>query len=154
GRCGIPIAATVGTSNHESGRAVDLANYSAVITLMANHGWAHDVPGDDVHFDHNASPDIRGQDTKAFQGLRNRNHPTDQIAADGAYGPQTEARLKMSPATGFATGPTCAANGKLGADVVSVNGPDRAPPQTQVHFSITLKNTGTTDWPATTKLQL
>src|SRR5262249_26205119 len=102
GRCGIAIAATVGTSNHESGRAVDLANYASVITDMANHGWAHDVPGDDVHFDHNASPDIRGQDTKAFQVLWNANNPGDQIAEDGAYGPQTEARLKMSPATGFA----------------------------------------------------
>jgi len=37
---------------------------------------------------------------------------------------------------------------------VSLNGPDQAPPQTQVHYSITLKNTGNVDWPATTKLQL
>src|SRR5512135_1368283 len=79
GRCGIAIAATPGTSNHEGGRAVDLANYSSVITLMANHGWAHDVPGDDVHFDHTASPDVRGEDVKAFQVLWNANHPNDQI---------------------------------------------------------------------------
>jgi uncharacterized protein (TIGR03382 family) len=154
GRCGIAIAATVGTSNHESGRAVDLANYSSEITAMANHGWAHDVPGDDVHFDHTASPDIRGQDTKAFQVLWNANHPNDQIATDGSYGPQTEARLKASPATGFPIGPSCLTAQSFGADVVSVNGPDQAPPQTQVHYSIVLKNTGNVDWPATTKLQL
>ncbi len=152
GRCGIPIAATPGTSNHESGRAVDLANYSGEIGNMANHGWAHDVPGDDVHFDHNASADIRGQDIKAFQVLWNRNHPGDQIATDGSYGPQTESRLRQAPATGFAMGPTCTTG--LAATVVSVDGPDQAPPATQVHFKLTLKNSGQTDWPATTKLQL
>ena len=155
GRCGIAIAATPGTSNHESGRAVDLANYSSVITLMSNHGWAHDVPGDDVHFDHNASGDIRGEDVKAFQVLWNRNHPADQIATDGSYGPQTASRVSQAPATGFAIGPSCNTGGTtLGASVVSVDGPDQAPPQTQVHYTITLKNTGTADWPATTKLQL
>jgi hypothetical protein len=154
GRCGIAIAATPGTSNHESGRAVDLANYSSEISNMSNHGWAHDVPGDDVHFDHNASADIRGQDIKAFQVLWNRNHPNDQIAEDGAYGPQTEARVRQAPATGFAIGPTCAPAGQLAATVVSVDGRDQAPPQTKVHYSLTLKNTGHADWPAATKLQL
>ncbi len=154
GTCGIADAATVGTSNHESGRAVDLANWSSEVTAMANHGWAHDVPGDDVHFDHTASADIRGQDVKAFQVLWNANHPNDQIATDGVYGSQTETRLKESPATGFSIGPSCATTQNFGVDVVSVNGPDQAPPQTQVHYSITLKNTGNVDWPATTKLQL
>ena len=63
GRCGITAAAAVGRSNHESGRAVDLANYSTRVTAMANRGWAHDVAGDPVHFDHLSSPDIRGKDT-------------------------------------------------------------------------------------------
>jgi len=39
------------------------------ITSMANRGWAHDVPGDPVHFDHLSSPDIRGKDVLAFQRL-------------------------------------------------------------------------------------
>jgi uncharacterized protein (TIGR03382 family) len=154
GRCGIPIAATPGTSNHESGRAVDLANYSGEIGNMANHGWAHDVAGDAVHFDHNASPDIRGEDIKAFQVLWNRNNPGDQIAEDGAYGPATESRIRQAPATGFAIGPTCAPAGSLVADVVSVDGPDQAAPASKVHYKLTLKNAGAVDWPATTKLQL
>jgi hypothetical protein len=153
GRCGITAAATVGNSNHEGGRAVDLQNYSTRITAMANRGWAHDVPGDDVHFDHTASVDHRGEDVHAFQVLWNKNHPNDMIAEDGDYGPQTEARLKMSPATGFAVGPSCGA-GALDLDVVSVDGPDRAPPVTQVHYAITVKNTGGATWPATTKLQV
>jgi uncharacterized protein (TIGR03382 family) len=154
GRCGIPIAATPGRSNHESGRAVDLANYSALITPMSNRGWAHDVPGDAVHFDHLASPDIRGRDVLAFQKLWNRNHPGDQIAEDGAYGPNTEARLRQAPSEGFPIGPTCNTMGTRVADVVSVNGPDRVPPRQLVHYAITIKNAGTVAWPATTKLRL
>jgi hypothetical protein len=107
GLCGITAAATPGTSNHEGGRAVDLDNYADRIDAMAAFGWAHDVPGDDVHFDHTASADDRGQDIAAFQTLWNANHPTDVIDEDGEYGPETEARLVQAPATGFATGPSC-----------------------------------------------
>jgi len=120
---------------------------------MSARGWAHDVPGDDVHFDHTASVDHRGEDVHAFQVLWNKNHPGDTIAEDGAYGPMTEARLKMAPATGFAIGPMCGTGPQtLDLDVVSVDGPDRAAPATQVHYAVTVKNTGNTTWPATTKL--
>jgi hypothetical protein len=153
GRCGITAAATVGHSNHEGGRAVDLANYGSRIGAMANRGWAHDVPGDPVHFDHTSSPDNRGQDVLAFQELWNRNHPNDKISTDGSYGPQTEARLKQSPATGFAIGPSCGGF-SLDLDVVSIDGPDLVPPQTKAHYSIVLVNSGQLAWPATTKLQL
>ena len=151
GRCGITAAAHVGSSNHESGRAVDLANYSSVVGTMSNHGWAHDVSGDPVHFDHLASDDIRGEDVLAFQTLWNRNNPGDTISADGAYGPQTEARLKMAPATGFATGATCVQHASA-AQVVAVDGPDKAPPATRAHFMITIENATTSDWPGTATL--
>lgn len=153
GRCGIPIAATPGRSNHESGRALDLQNYSSLITPMANRGWSHDIPGDPVHFDHRASPDIRGRDVLAFQRLWNRNHPNDKIAEDGAYGPSTESRLRQAPGEGFPIGPTCT-TGTRDADVVAVNGPDRVPPNHRVHYAVTIKNSGTVAWPATTKLRL
>lgn len=147
GRCGIAAAATVGHSNHESGRAVDLANWSSVTTSMSANGWKHDVPGDVVHFDHTASVDDRGQDVLAFQKLWNRNHPSDLLSEDGSYGPQTESRLKQSPATGFATGPSCGQHAQV-ANVVSINGPDRAPPETVQHFEFTIENASGTDWPA------
>jgi Synergist-CTERM protein sorting domain-containing protein len=154
GRCGITAAATVGNSNHEGGRAVDLGNYSARISAMAAHGWEHDVPGDVVHFDHTSSPDDRGEDIKAFQVLWNANNAGDQIATDGEYGPQTEARLKASPATGFAIGPSCTDDRSLAADVVSVTGPDQVPPQTVAHYTIIVKNSGMVAWPATTDVEL
>ena len=152
GMCGITAAAAVGTSNHESGRAVDLQNWSARESAMAAHHWAHDVPGDNVHFDHLTSADIRGKDVLAFQRLWNRNHPTDTIAEDGAYGPQTEARLKESPAAGFAKGAICSAVARSAAEVVSVDGPDKIAPNTRNHYRIAITNTTATDWPASTQI--
>jgi hypothetical protein len=104
GRCGITAAADPGSSNHESGRALDVSNYDDWVTIFAAHGWDHSVPGDPVHFDHAASPDIRGADVLAFQRLWNRNAPEDPIDEDGAYGPATEERVKRAPAEGFGIG--------------------------------------------------
>lgn len=154
GRCGITAAATPGRSNHQSGRAVDISNYSSRISAMSAQGWAHDVPGDPVHFDHLASPDIRGMDVKAFQRLWNRNNPADTISEDGAYGPQTETRLNRAPATGFATGAVCGSTRTVGADVVSVLGPDRIAAGGHAAYSITLENTGTIDWPDTARIRV
>lgn len=109
GRCGIPAASEPGQSNHESGRAIDIGNYSAWISILDRHGWKHTVPGDPVHFDHLESPDIRGADVLAFQRLWNRNAPGDRITEDGSYGPMTEARVKRAPAEGFGIGALCAA---------------------------------------------
>jgi len=150
GRCGIARAATPGTSNHESARAVDLANWSSRIGAMARHGWAHDVPGDSVHFDHLSSPDIRGRDVRAFQRLWNRNHPNDRIAVDGDYGRATAARLRRAPAKGFAKGSTC--HTVRVAEVVAVDGADRLAPASVAPFSVTIANGGDVDWPADARL--
>jgi len=154
GRCGISAAATPGRSNHQSGRAVDLANYSSVISSMSSKGWSHNVPGDPVHFEHLSSPDIRGKDVKAFQRLWNRNNPGDQIGEDGAYGPQTEARLKKAPATGFAVGASCgtAASAELTLDVVMIDGPDKLAPGARGRYAITLSNLSGSDWSGDLKL--
>ena len=103
-RCSIPAAASPGRSNHESGRAVDVGNWSLVKSSLERSGWAEDVPGDDAHFEHLSSPDIRGKDVRAFQRLWNRNHPHDRIVEDGLYGPQTASRIAASPSGGFAIG--------------------------------------------------
>ncbi|MDQ3370149.1 MAG: SYNERG-CTERM sorting domain-containing protein [Myxococcota bacterium] len=151
GRCGITAAATPGRSNHEGGRALDIQNYSSVISAMGARGWSHNVPGDPVHFEHLSSPDLRGRDVLAFQRLWNRNTTTDKIAEDGAYGPQTEARLRAAPATGFARGATCGTR-EQAADVVMIEGPDKIAPGTKATYAITLNNAGAADWPASTKL--
>jgi len=151
GRCGIAVAATPGTSNHESGRAIDVSNHAAWIADLGATGWAHDVPGDDVHFDHARSPDLRGTDVLAFQRLWNRNHASTPIDEDGAYGPMTAMALARAPAEGFAIGPSCAIAG-LAAEVERVDAPRTLATGARAHVAITLRNTGTLPWPAGTAL--
>lgn len=147
GRCGIPIAAAPGQSNHESGRALDIGNWSAWVTLLGDHGWAHDVPGDDVHFDHLASPDLRGSDVLAFQRLWNRNQPSMILDEDGRYGPLTAMAIAMAPAEGFARGPSCGPSGyAVGVD--GVVAPRTVASGEVFTVTVTLRNTGTAAWPA------
>ena len=153
GRCGIGAVAPPGRSNHETGRALDVQNYSSLVSALGAKGWSHSVPGDPVHFDHLASPDSRGKDVAAFQRLWNRNNPNDTIATDGAYGPATEARLKQAPATGFSLGPSCGSTNYV-ADVVAVDGPDRVAPLARAAYTVTLENNSQTEWPASAVLHL
>lgn len=151
GRCGITAAATPGSSNHESGRAIDVSNYSAWLSTLADHAWDQTVPGDPVHFDHQQSPDIRGTDVLAFQRLWNRNHPGDAIAEDGDYGPETESRLVASPAEGFPQGPLCAPGG-LAMAIESIDAPRVLAPAERAPVTIVVRNSGSATWPAGTAL--
>lgn len=109
GRCGISLAASPGTSNHETGLAFDTSQYSAWRSLLESHGFRWLGGNDPVHFDYVGAGaiDYRGVDVQAFQILWNRNHPDDLIDEDGAWGPQTEQRMQQSPADGFPIGPDC-----------------------------------------------
>ncbi|MGE3631260.1 MAG: MYXO-CTERM sorting domain-containing protein, partial [Sandaracinaceae bacterium] len=116
GACG--LAATPGRSNHQSGRAVDVGNYSAARSALEAAGCVWLGSSDPVHFDCPGT-DLRNDSVLAFQRLWNRNNPSDRIAEDGLYGPQTEARVSRSPSGGFATSgcapmtctPTCEGDG-------------------------------------------
>jgi hypothetical protein len=108
GLCGITLAASPGTSPHESGLAIDTSEYTAWQSALEAHGWRWHGAGDLVHFDYVAGGvSLPGLSVEAFQRLWNRNHPEDLIDEDGVYGPQTEARLRMSPAEGFPIGAIC-----------------------------------------------
>lgn len=147
GRCGITAAATPGNSNHETGRALDVNNYSSWVGALGDQGWDHSVPGDPVHFDHLGSPDLRGADVLAFQRLWNRNHPGDPLDEDGAYGPATASKLAASPAEGFAIG---ACPGPTGPDFAAAAGgadlPDEATAGERIVVWVELTNTGTATW--------
>lgn len=109
GTCGIALAAKPGASNHETGLALDVQQYNTWKPMLTAHGFQWYGAADAVHFDYvgPGAVNYKGTDVLAFQMLWNKNHPADLIAEDGDYGPQTEARLKQSPADGFAIGPDC-----------------------------------------------
>lgn len=111
GKCGIGLAAKPGNSNHETGLALDIQQYNTWMSTLQNNGFKWFGNSDAVHFDYNGPGAVsyKGMDVKAFQQLWNINNPGDLIDEDGVYGPATEARLKKSPAGGFAKGPNCAA---------------------------------------------
>lgn len=108
GQCGITLAATPGTSPHESGLAIDTSQYAEWQAKLERHGWTWHGAGDLVHFDYTAGGEsIAGTSVLAFQRLWNRNHTDDLIDEDGLYGPQTRARVLQSPAEGFPIGASC-----------------------------------------------
>jgi hypothetical protein len=106
GQCGISLAAQPGTSPHEKGLAIDTSEYSSWRSTLANHGFRWHGAGDVVHFDYTGAGarDLSGLSVRAFQRLWNRNNPSDRISEDGAYGPQTAARLARAPSGGFEQG--------------------------------------------------
>ncbi|MFO0611220.1 MAG: D-alanyl-D-alanine carboxypeptidase family protein [Polyangiaceae bacterium] len=135
GRCGIGLAAKPGNSNHETGLAIDIQESSTWRASLENHGFDWFGSADVPHYDYEAASQ-KGLDVKAFQRLWNRNHPSDTIDEDGAYGPQTEARLKKSPAAGFAKGASCDPDAAAGGDPAPAPAPDPAP-QSCMGFSPT-----------------
>ena len=105
GACGIALAAKPGLSNHEDGMALDTPDYTSWRTTLEASGFHWFGSSDVVHFDHSGGVDARG--VLAFQRLWNKNNPHDKITEDGLFGPQVEARIKITPRAGF-TGPqTC-----------------------------------------------
>lgn len=118
GGCG--LAARPGRSNHQSGRAVDVSNHSSRRGALQSAGCSWLGSRDPVHFDC-AGTDRRSDAVLAFQRLWNVNHPSDRIAEDGSYGPETDARMRRTPAGGFSNGacdctPGCDGTVVLGAD--------------------------------------
>lgn len=115
GSCGIGVAARPGRSQHESGLALDTNGAMPNSLRAQSWSWYCDRTNrgrwngcrDTPHWDYRNGTDLRSAGVKAFQRLWNRANPNDKIAEDGAYGPQTEARLRRSPLAGFSTGTTC-----------------------------------------------
>lgn len=109
GRCGISLAAKPGNSNHETGLAFDTSDYSTWRSALEAQGFKWLGSSDKPHFDYAGAgaKNYKGVDVEAFQRLWNRNNPNDKIDEDGAWGPQTEARMKKAPAQGFPIGAQC-----------------------------------------------
>jgi hypothetical protein len=116
GQCGIQVAAVPGSSNHQSGRAIDTPYYSTWKAPLTARGWTWLGSSDVVHFDHLASPNIASKSILAFQKLWNKNHATDRLDEDGQWGPATSSAMDQSPTTGFAVH-GCATTGKVSGTI-------------------------------------
>lgn len=108
---GCSVAANPGSSNHETGKAIDVSEYAAAATRLQNAGFVYPLQASDpVHFEGSGS-DLRAQSVLAFQRLWNDNHPNDRLDEDGVAGPITLDRLASSPTTGFGTAGRCVRGG-------------------------------------------
>ena len=118
GRCGIGLAASPGTSNHEGAIAIDINDTAGWRASLTNKGFRWLGASDPVHYDFVAggTVDLKGLSVRAFQRLWNRNHPTDMITEDGVYGGGTASRLSQSPVGGFAKGADCTKSADAGVE--------------------------------------
>ena len=97
-----------GTSNHQSGLALDIQDREGWLPYLRRYGW-EPLRNDPPHIDYKGDgcKELRDETILAFQKLWNKNNPNEKIAEDGVYavGGQTEKALNRSPATGFALAP-------------------------------------------------
>jgi N-acetylmuramoyl-L-alanine amidase len=101
---GIPLAARVGTSNHEGGCAVDVDGWETLKPYFLKKGWVHQLDktgSDPVHFERPVGAADRRLGVKAIQLLWNEHNPTDKITVDGDFGPTTESKLLLMPVGGY-----------------------------------------------------
>ncbi len=107
GKCGIGLAARPGKSNHEDGLALDLPDpeNDTWREALEDEDWDWLGGNDRFHFTYNGGgrDDIGEIGIRAFQRLWNKNNPNDLIDVDGGFGPQTRARMNLSPAEGFSS---------------------------------------------------
>lgn len=89
-------------SPHLSGAAVDLAEAASVKSQMKAQEFAWQGSADPVHYTKTDCQDLRSANILAFQKLYNKcNNDGKKIAADGAYGPQTQNAILSSPVDGW-----------------------------------------------------
>lgn len=109
-RCGVQLATPPGESNHEVGRALDIAEEAEWRKTLEAHDFRWLGASDPVHFDFEpkrAPAKKTMLDVLAFQKLWNKNNRKDRIAETGRYDAATEQRLKKAPPAGFPRGPSC-----------------------------------------------
>jgi hypothetical protein len=100
-------AARPGSSRHQAGQAIDVEFHNFWRPHLLAYGWTWPFgEADRPHFEwvENNTPNLMVESVRAFQRLWNRNNPNDRISEDGAWGPQTEARMRQSHAEGFTYG--------------------------------------------------
>jgi hypothetical protein len=120
GRCHIKLAASPGSSNHQSGLAIDIQQPGRWKNRLSRFGFRWMGAKDKWHFDFvgrdpkekaavkRLSEVHAGLDVRAFQRLWNKNHPDESVGESGTFDERTEAALRRAPVGGFPQPITCA----------------------------------------------
>jgi lysozyme family protein len=98
--CGL-VAAKPGTSNHQSGLAIDIEDSHYWADQLETLGWNKLGSFDDMHFDFNGI-NLQALSIKAFQILANKNNYV--LTTDGTLGEKTFYALQHAPVEGFENG--------------------------------------------------
>ena len=110
GQCDIIVPVAIpGQSNHQTGLAIDIEDFTGWKPYLEAEGWKSLGSFDPVHFDFvgSGTSDITKLPIKSFQQLWNLNNPEDKIPENGIYDPETEKRLNQAPPDGFPKGEKC-----------------------------------------------
>ena len=100
--CGITAAAIPGRSNHQSGRAIDVADWLYWRSPLIKYGWKWLGSWDRWHFDYQYEDlDLGKIQIKEWQQLYNEHNPDNKLKVDGIWGANTAASVADSPAAGF-----------------------------------------------------
>lgn len=102
-KCGITAAAIPGRSNHQSGSAIDIADWLFWRSPLQAQGWKWLGAWDKWHYDYRHSGSHLGTiQIKLWQELWNEHNDYQlQLKVDGIWGPKTANSVDNSPAEGF-----------------------------------------------------
>jgi hypothetical protein len=104
GRGGVSnVVARPGTSNHESGTAVDIQNSAQVRSAMQSSGFRWFGPSDSMHYDWKGSGavNIKSLSVKAFIALYNSKGGKGKLAQSDSYNDAIGRAIKASPVGGW-----------------------------------------------------
>jgi N-acetylmuramoyl-L-alanine amidase len=95
------LVASVGRSDHGSGKSIDLTNWQELTDFLPKRGFSQTYGNRDaVHWDYSDVPDNRSETVIAFQRLWNRNNP-GKLDEDGIVGSGVLFALSNTPVNGF-----------------------------------------------------
>lgn len=106
-RCGITAAAMPGSSNHNTGLAIDIEDAQGWRPYLEKHSWDWLGSWDEMHFDYKdgRSRDLKSLSILAFQQIWNFNYPDKKMLEDGVWGTKTHQCLLSTSIQGFPKSP-------------------------------------------------
>lgn len=102
-RCGITAAAKPGSSNHNTGLAIDVDDYAGWKKALESHNYDWIGSFDFPHYDYRGGGvrDLRSLSVLAFQQLWNFNYPKQRLVEDSTWGAKVNNAILSTSIDGF-----------------------------------------------------